>query len=55
MSGVNLIGCEGQDAVALNTWYSGPTLVELLGLYSSTVAGSPKSDPSGEYRSTPTS
>ncbi|KAH9050142.1 EF Tu GTP binding domain-containing protein [Lactarius hengduanensis] len=30
MTGVNLIGREGQDAVALNTWYSGPTLVELL-------------------------
>ena len=31
MSGVNLVSCEGQDAVALNSWYSGPTLVELLG------------------------
>ncbi len=40
MSGVNLIGREGQDAVALNTWYSGPTLVELLGpSLSFTVAG----------------
>jgi hypothetical protein len=39
MSGVNLIGREGQDAVALNTWYSGPTLVELLGLLSFTAAG----------------
>jgi elongation factor 1 alpha-like protein len=39
MSGVNLIGREGQDAVALNTWYSGPTLVELLGPYSFAVAG----------------
>ena len=35
MSGVNLSGREGQDAVALNTWYSGPTLVELLGPLSS--------------------
>jgi elongation factor 1 alpha-like protein len=32
MSGVNLVSREGQDAVALNSWYSGPTLVELLGL-----------------------
>ena len=31
MSGVNLVSCEGQDAVALSSWYSGPTLVELLG------------------------
>jgi elongation factor 1 alpha-like protein len=31
MSGVNLVGREGQDAVALNAWYSGPTLVDLLG------------------------
>ena len=31
MSGVNLANREGQDAVALNNWYSGPTLVELLG------------------------
>ena len=31
MSGVNLVNREGQDAVALNKWYSGPTLVELLG------------------------
>jgi elongation factor 1 alpha-like protein len=31
MSGVNLVNREGQDAVALNAWYSGPTLVELLG------------------------
>ena len=34
MSGVNLVNREGQDAVALNNWYSGPTLVELLGLLS---------------------
>lgn len=32
MAGVNLVNREGQDAVALNNWYSGPTLVELLGL-----------------------
>ena len=32
MSGVNLVSREGQDAVALNAWYSGPTLIELLGL-----------------------
>ena len=31
MSGVNLVNREGQDAAALNVWYSGPTLVELLG------------------------
>ena len=31
MSGVNLVSREDQDAVALNSWYSGPTLVELLG------------------------
>jgi elongation factor 1 alpha-like protein len=31
MSGVNLVNREGQDAAALNRWYSGPTLVELLG------------------------
>jgi elongation factor 1 alpha-like protein len=30
MSGVNLSGREGQDAVALNSWYNGVTLVELL-------------------------
>ncbi|KAH9180050.1 EF Tu GTP binding domain-containing protein [Lactarius sanguifluus] len=30
MTGMNLIGREDQDAVALNTWYSGPTLVESL-------------------------
>ncbi|KAI9512735.1 EF Tu GTP binding domain-containing protein [Russula earlei] len=28
MSGVNLVNREGQDAIPLNTWYSGPTLVE---------------------------
>ncbi|KAH9963259.1 EF Tu GTP binding domain-containing protein [Russula dissimulans] len=28
MSGVNLVNREGQDAAVLNTWYSGPTLVE---------------------------
>ena len=39
MSGVNLSGREGQDAVALNTWYSGPTLVELLGPLFFTAAG----------------
>ncbi len=32
ISGVNLVNREAQDAVALNNWYSGPTLVELLGL-----------------------
>jgi elongation factor 1 alpha-like protein len=32
MSGVNLVHRESQDAVALNSWYSGPTLVELLSL-----------------------
>jgi elongation factor 1 alpha-like protein len=31
MSGVNLVNRKGQDAVALNSWYSGPTLAELLG------------------------
>ncbi|KAH9999507.1 P-loop containing nucleoside triphosphate hydrolase protein [Russula vinacea] len=30
MSGVNLVNREGQDAIALNNWYSGPTLVEVL-------------------------
>jgi translation elongation factor EF-1alpha len=32
MSGVNLVSREGQDAITLSNWYSGPTLVELLGL-----------------------
>jgi elongation factor 1 alpha-like protein len=31
MSGVNLVNREGQDAAALNNWYSGPNLVEVLG------------------------
>jgi len=30
MSGVNLVKREGQDAAVLNTWYSGPTLIEVL-------------------------
>ncbi|KAI0269328.1 EF Tu GTP binding domain-containing protein [Gloeopeniophorella convolvens] len=30
MTGVNLMKRQGQDAAALKTWYSGPTLVELL-------------------------
>jgi elongation factor 1 alpha-like protein len=31
MSGVNLVSRKGQDAVVLDSWYSGPTLAELLG------------------------
>ena len=31
MSGVNLVSRNGQDAVALNSWYSGPTLAQSLG------------------------
>ncbi|KAH9978126.1 EF Tu GTP binding domain-containing protein, partial [Lactifluus volemus] len=30
MSGVNLVSRKGQDAVVLDSWYSGPTLAELL-------------------------
>ncbi|KAI0254205.1 P-loop containing nucleoside triphosphate hydrolase protein [Lactifluus subvellereus] len=30
MPGVNLVSRNGQDAVALNSWYSGPTLAQLL-------------------------
>lgn len=31
MAGVNLLKREGNDAATLNKWYSGPTLVDLLG------------------------
>lgn len=31
--GVNLIGREGEDAKHLNEWYSGPTLVDCLGMF----------------------
>ena len=30
--GVNLIGREGEDAKQLNEWYSGPTLIDCLGM-----------------------
>jgi len=31
--GMNLIGREGEDAKHLNEWYSGPTLVDCLGMF----------------------
>jgi len=31
MQAVNLLGRKGEDAKELNEWYSGPTLVDLLG------------------------
>ena len=31
MSGVNLVNRESTDAEALNGWYTGPTLIDLLG------------------------
>jgi elongation factor 1 alpha-like protein len=31
MQGVNLASCEGADAESLKVWYSGPTLMDLLG------------------------
>ena len=33
MQGVNLVGREGDSAVELRQWYSGPTLVDFLGTY----------------------
>ncbi|KAI0301877.1 hypothetical protein B0F90DRAFT_1667716 [Multifurca ochricompacta] len=39
MLGVNLVSHKGQDIVALNSWYSGPTLVELLGLLLAIAVG----------------
>ena len=32
LSGVNLGSREGEEAKGLNTWYSGPTLADLLGI-----------------------
>lgn len=31
MAGVNLVARDGDEAQALNAWYSGPTLCDLLG------------------------
>lgn len=33
MSGVNLVRREGSDAAALDKWYKGPTLVDFLGRF----------------------
>ena len=38
MAGVNLVKREGSDAAALNKWYKGPTLVDLLGQFSPLLA-----------------
>ena len=34
MAGINLVEREGEEAEALKAWYSGPTLVDYLGMYS---------------------
>lgn len=34
LSGVNLASRDSEESKALNSWYSGPTLVDLLGNYS---------------------
>lgn len=31
MAGINLVNRDSPDAAALNAWYNGPTLVDLLG------------------------
>ena len=31
LSGVNLVRREGEESKALNSWYNGPTLVDLIG------------------------
>lgn len=52
MDGVNLINRKGAESAILTQWYSGPTLVDLLGKFFDLLAGMFLNEHSSRYSST---